>query len=63
MEKSLWGWICWFGFLLILDLVVPFTFLKNTAVFAGSFLFWLIWIVVAIISMFVIFLKWQDNES
>ena len=30
MGKSLWGWVCWFGFLLILDLMVPFVFLKDT---------------------------------
>jgi len=63
MGKSFWGWVSWFGLLLILDLMVPFVFLKDTPAFTGSFLFWVIWIMVAIISMFVIFLRWQDTES
>jgi len=63
MKKSFWRWAGWFLFLLVLDFVLPFVFLKNVATVMGSFLFWLLWIVVAIISMFVMFLRWQDIES
>jgi len=63
MRKSFWCWAGWFLFLLILDFALPFVFLKNIPTVMGSFLFWLLWIAVAIISMFIMFLKWIDNES
>lgn len=63
MSKSFKGWVLWFLILFILDLFVPFVLLKETPTWLGSFLFWLLWIVVAIFSMFVIFLRWQENES
>lgn len=63
MGKSLWSWVGWFLFLFLLDFTLPFVLLKKIAAIQGSFLFWLIWIIVAIISMFIIFSQWRDNES
>jgi hypothetical protein len=62
MGKAFWGWVCWFLFLFILDFIVPFYLLRDVPRLSGSFLFWIIWVVVAIISMFIIFLKWQQDE-
>ncbi|MEW6673559.1 MAG: hypothetical protein AB1427_17835 [Thermodesulfobacteriota bacterium] len=63
MKKSFWRWAGWFLFLFVLDFTLPFVFLNKIQTVLGSFLFWLVWIVVAIISMFVIFLQWQDTET
>lgn len=61
--KSFWCWAGWFLFLFVLDFTIPFVFLKKVPTVAGSFLFWLVWITVAIISMFIMFRRWQDRES
>ena len=63
MNKSFGVWVGWFIFLLIVDFLVPFQMLKNVPRVSGSFLFWIIWVVVAIISMFFIFLRWREDDS
>ena len=62
MGRALRLWVCWFVFLLVIDFIIPFTALKDVSKVTGSFLFWIVWIVVAIASMFVIFLRWKDYE-
>ncbi len=63
MGRGFWGWIAWFLFLLLLDFVVPFFWLKNVPKITGSFLFWTLWVSVAIGSMFLIFLRWREPEA
>ena len=62
MQKSLALWIAWFVFLLLLNFYIPFVVLVDIPNLSGSFLFWVVWVVVAIISMFIIFLKWDTDE-
>lgn len=59
MSKMGWAWV-WFGFLLALDIAIPWFVLNHVAKMSGAFLFWTIWVVAAIISAFVIFLKWRE---
>jgi len=61
MGKALWGWVCWFLFLIIIDLTIPFHILKGIQRVRGSFLFWIVWMAVAIASMFAIFLRWRED--
>lgn len=61
MGKALWGWVCWFLFLIIIDLTIPFYTLKGIQRVTGSFLFWIVWMAVAIASMFAIFLRWREG--
>jgi hypothetical protein len=62
MGKALWGWMCWFLFLFIIDFTIPFHHtLQDVQKVTGSFLFWIVWMAVAIVSMFVIFLRWKDG--
>jgi len=61
MSKSAWAWI-WFAFLLALDIAIPWYVLTRVEKMSGAFLFWTIWVAVAIISAFVIFLKWKEVE-
>jgi len=63
MGKAFWGWMCWFVLLFILDFTIPFLWLKDVPKITGSFLFWIIWIIVAITSMFVIFLRWREERQ
>lgn len=63
MSASFWWWVGWFLFLLLLDFVIPFHYLREIPRLSGSFLFWMIWILVAIASMFVMFLGWRDNAE
>jgi hypothetical protein len=51
------GWLCG---LLIADIVFPWYVLSGQASFAGAFLFWVVWIIIAIASMFVFFLRWRE---
>jgi hypothetical protein len=63
MGKALWGWVCWFIFLFIVDFTIPFHTLKGVGKVSGSFLFWIIWMAVAIMSMFAIFLRWRETDK
>jgi len=63
MGASFWWWVGWFVFLFLLDFLIPFQYLRETPRLTGSFLFWIIWILIAIASMFVMFLQWHDNEK
>ena len=62
MYGSFGGWVTWFVFLLILDFIFPFAILKNYPTLTASFLFWVLWVIVAIVSMFIIFLRWQESR-
>ena len=59
MTKSAWAWV-WFAFLLALDIAIPWFVLTNVEKISGAFLFWTIWVVAAIITAFVILLKWRE---
>ena len=66
MGKTGWAWT-WFGFLLALDIAIPWFVLPLVEKWrgellgmSGAFLFWTIWVVVAIVSAFIIFLKWKE---
>ena len=61
MTKFTWAWI-WFAFLLALDIAIPWFVLTNVEKMSGAFLFWTIWVVAAIITAFVIFLRWREVE-
>jgi len=61
MTKSAWAWT-WFAFLLALDIAIPWFVLTRVEKVSGAFLFWTVWVVVAIISAFVIFRKWREPE-
>jgi hypothetical protein len=61
MSKMGWAWV-WFGFLLALDIAIPWFALTHVEKMSGSFLFWAIWAVAAIASAFVIFLKWKEAK-
>jgi len=62
MNKKFWFWLAWFGILLILNFTLPFTALSNIPSLYGSFLFWVVWGLVAIISMFFMFLGWREKD-
>jgi uncharacterized membrane protein YhaH (DUF805 family) len=63
MSPSFWWWIGWFLFLFVLDFLIPFQYLMKVPKLSGSFLFWIIWILAAIASIFVMVLRWRDNEK
>ncbi len=60
MKGKRWGWIIWFGFLLLLDYTIPYTVLSGVSKFHGSFLFWNLFAIAAIVSIFVLLWKWRD---
>jgi hypothetical protein len=62
MTKSGWAWV-WFAFLLALDIAIPWYVLDHVAKMSGAFLFWTVWVVAAIISAFIIFLRWRGVEK
>jgi uncharacterized membrane protein YhaH (DUF805 family) len=62
MSSAFWKWIAWFLFLFVLDFTVPFLLLKDIPKMTGSFLFWLLWVIAAMGSMFLIFLRWRGNH-
>jgi hypothetical protein len=59
VSKFAWAWT-WFAFLLALNIAIPWFVLTHVERLSGAFLFWTIWVAVAIISAFVIFLKWRE---
>ena len=63
MTQSLRIWLIWFAILLLLDVLFPFFLLVEIPHIKGSFLFWTCWTVLAIGSMFIIFLRWRDAPA
>ena len=63
MSNALRFWIIWFVLLLVLDVLVPFYLLVDIPHVKGSFLFWTCWTLLAIGSMFAVFLRWQDDPG
>ncbi len=61
MSKSAWAWV-WLGFLVVLDILVPWFILNRVAKMNGVFLFWILWASAAIVSAYVIFLKWREVQ-
>jgi hypothetical protein len=59
MSKFVWAWT-WFALLLALDIAIPWYVLTRMEKVSGAFLFWTVWVVAAIISAFIIFLKWKE---
>jgi hypothetical protein len=59
MTKTGWAWL-WFGCLLALDIAIPWFVLNHVESFIGAFLFWTVWVAVAIASAFFIFLRWRE---
>jgi len=54
------GYLFWFLILLGLNYTIPYTLLKNVPWIYGSFLFYIIWSLTTIVSMFTIFIRWRD---
>ena len=59
--KKLCTWIGWFVFLFILDFAVPYGLLNNVGSLSGSFLFWTVWGLVAIGSMWLMVRGWREG--
>ena len=55
-----WAWL---GFLVILDIAIPWFLLRNVEALSGAFLFWMVWAAVAIASAFIIFVRWREVKS
>ena len=62
-EKKLFTWIGWFVFLFILDFVVPYQVLDRVPRLSGSFLFWTVWGLAAIGSMWLMVRGWREGEE
>lgn len=59
ISKSKIAWL-WLGGLLVADIVFPWYVLGGQPRFSGAFLFWVVWTLLAIASMFVFFLRWRE---
>ncbi|CEP69188.1 Uncharacterized [Moorella glycerini] len=63
-EKSLShvriGWVIWCCILVLSGFIVPFTLLSDVASAAGTFLYWAVYAIVAIISIFTMTRSWRD---
>jgi hypothetical protein len=62
MTKTAWAWV-WFGFLLALDIAIPWYVLTSVEKISAAFLFWTIWALAAIVSAFFILLRWKGVKS
>ena len=60
MSKFIWAWV-WFALLLVLDIAIPWFVLTRVEKLSGAFLFWTVWVAVAIISAIVISLRWREG--
>ena len=63
VSPKLLAWAGWFVLLLFLDFFIPFKVLREVEHLKGSFLFWTLWGLVAIASMFVMFWGWTQPDS
>ncbi len=58
MTKFARAW-AWLGFLLALDIAIPWFVLSHVERLSGAFLFWTVWAAAAVASIFVILLRWR----
>ncbi len=63
MSKVFWGWVAWFLFLFVVGFTIPFIWYQDVPKVTGSFLFWTLWVLVAIVSMFLIFSRWREDHD
>jgi len=59
VSKSRIAW-AWLALLVVVDLALPWGVIGTSPRFSGPFLFWVVWTLVAIASMFVLFLRWRE---
>jgi hypothetical protein len=59
VSKSRFAW-AWLALLVVVDLLFPWGMVGATPHFSGAFLFWVLWTLIAIASMFVLFLRWRE---
>lgn len=53
-------WLAWFLVLVLAAFVVPYTLLSSVEKIYGAFLFWVIFAIIAIISVEAITRSWRD---
>lgn len=56
-SKLVWLWLV---ALLAIDVIVPWHIIGEHGRFTGAFLFWVIWALVAVVSMFAVFQRWSE---
>jgi len=61
MTKFTWAWV-WLGFLVALDVVIPWYVLSHVEKMSGAFLFWTIWAAVVVASVFFILRRWREVQ-
>lgn len=61
MTKFARAWI-WLGFLLALDIAIPWFVLTRVEKMSGAFLFWTVWAAAVVVSVFLVFRKWKEVE-
>ncbi|MEW6425473.1 MAG: hypothetical protein AB1523_12170 [Bacillota bacterium] len=54
------GWTIWFVILVLSAFIVPYAFLTNLPKISGAFLFWTLFVLAAIISIFRVTDYWRD---
>jgi len=53
-------WLAWFLALEVVAFLVPYTVLRNVGRLWGAFLFWNLFALLAIASIFILTARWQD---
>lgn len=60
MENKRKLWVTWFIILILSAYIVPYIFMRESGKITGPFLFWIIFSLLAILSIFIITAKWRD---
>ncbi|NLC12114.1 MAG: hypothetical protein GX767_07680 [Firmicutes bacterium] len=60
MTNAFKKWLAWFLVLVLAAFVVPYTLLSSVEKIYGAFLFWVIFAIIAIISVEAITRSWRD---
>ncbi len=60
MERKFVFWVLYFLMLLLAAIIIPFTLLRKVESIYGSFLFWGLFALVAMISIGIITGQWRD---
>jgi uncharacterized membrane protein YhaH (DUF805 family) len=63
MRRIFGVWVAWFVLLFVLDFTIPFLWLNDVPHLVGSFLFWVVWILVAMVSMSLMFRRWREPQG
>ncbi|MGB9887800.1 MAG: hypothetical protein ACPLPT_08165 [Moorellales bacterium] len=60
LKRARLGWAAWLVLLVLSAYIVPYAWLGRVAKVGASFLYWLLWALIAVTSILALMRRWRD---